>query len=210
MNFQSIQAALKKFSIDKELTALAQKEVAPLRNNAFDDSVVKQAKKAGVLLLIHSVNGIANLTLIERPQYDGAHSSQIALPGGKVEKEDINITETALREAKEEVNINPDQVKIVGQLTSIYIPPSNFFVTPILAISSARPNYVAEEREVKSILEVPLSELIHPQVLKETKITLKKGIRIKTPYLDLQGKIVWGATAMILNEFRHHLMTLNL
>ncbi len=209
MDFQTLESLLQNFSISENITSVAQKEVAPLRNNAFDETIVNQAKKAAVLLLLHSLNGAAHFTLIERPQYDGTHSAQIALPGGKVEKLDTSITETALREAKEEVNINPNEVKVIGQLTSIYIPPSNFYVTPVLAISNTRPNYLAEAREVKSILEVPLEELLNPDVVKETKLTLKKGIRIKTPYLDLQGKIVWGATAIILNEFRRYLLTLN-
>lgn len=206
MDYHKVKNALQNFSIDPSITAMAQKEIAPLRNNSFDESIVANAKKAGVLLCVHPVNNQAFFTLIERQTYSGAHSNQIAFPGGKVESSDQNIVETATREADEEVNIKSNHLQIIGELSSIYVPPSNFYVTPILALSSIQPDYAAQESEVKNIIEMPILELLKEDVVQETKIEIKKGIHFNTPYLHLQNKIVWGATAMILNEFRRWLL----
>ena len=204
MDFYSTIQKLQRFEINEQLKQTAHMEVAPFRDLHISNTQTLNAKKAAVLLLIHSHQEEAYFTLIERSSYDGVHSNQIALPGGKVENEDLNIAQTALREAHEEVNIIPSDVQVLTALSNIYIPPSNFHITPILGISGKRPEYVAEEKEVNHILEVPLSELLNPSVLKETTIKSKKG-NFKSPYLDLHGKIVWGATAMILNELKHFL-----
>jgi 8-oxo-dGTP pyrophosphatase MutT (NUDIX family) len=202
MDFNSAIQKLKQFEIDEHVKQIAHMEVAPFRNLIISNSQVLNAKKAAVLLLVHSHHNKAYFTLIERSSYDGVHSKQIALPGGKVENEDLNISDTALREAHEEVNIIPSDVQVITTLSNIYIPPSNFYITPILGISEKRPKYIAEEKEVNNILEIPLSALLNPSVLKQTTIKSKKG-NFKSPYLDLHNKIVWGATAMILNELKH-------
>jgi 8-oxo-dGTP pyrophosphatase MutT (NUDIX family) len=201
MDFKHAIARLQEFQIDEQIKVAAHQEIAPFRATSIAETQILNAKKAAVLLLIHPHSEKAHFTLIERSSYEGIHSSQIALPGGKIENIDTNITATALREAQEEVNIHPSDVEIIGNLSEIYIPPSNFYITPVLGISRKRPSYLAQEREVNSILEVPLTELISPSVLKKTQVKIK-GNSINTPYLDLQGKIVWGATAMILNELR--------
>jgi 8-oxo-dGTP pyrophosphatase MutT (NUDIX family) len=201
MDFKHAIARLQEFQIDEQIKVAAHQEIAPFRATSITETQILNAKKAAVLLLIHPHSEKAHFTLIERSSYEGIHSSQIALPGGKIENIDTNITATALREAQEEVNIHPSDVEIIGNLSEIYIPPSNFYITPVLGISRKRPSYLAQEREVNSILEVPLTELISPSVLKKTQVKIK-GNSINTPYLELQGKIVWGATAMILNELR--------
>lgn len=210
MDYYKVIETINRFEIDEQVKERAHKEIAPFRNNAISDNQILQAKKAAVLLLIHPNDNKAHFTLIERASYDGIHSKQIALPGGKFENEDINIFETALREAKEEVNISNSDVEIVSSLSTIFIPPSNFYITPVLGISQKRPHYIPEEKEVNDILEVSLSELLNPQVVKQTNIRANKQLNYTTPYLDLGNKIVWGATAMILNELRHFLMKNNL
>jgi hypothetical protein len=81
-----------------------------------------------------SDNGVIRTVLMKRSDYDGTHSGQISFPGGKVEDVDVDIVATALREAEEEVNIKPSEVRVIGQLTELYISPSNFLVHPILGI----------------------------------------------------------------------------
>jgi len=206
MNFISTIKTLQKLEIKENIKAKAHSEMAPYRElNVTPDQILK-AKKAGVLLLIHPIKDQAYFTLIERAAYEGVHSSQIAFPGGKYEQEDLNIEKTALREAHEEVNIIPTDVKIITTLSNLYVPPSNFYITPVLGFSKVRPKYIAEQKEVQNILEIPLSELLNPNIIQETKIRMGKHGKITTPFLDLQNKIVWGATAVILNELRHHLL----
>ncbi|MFT6746024.1 MAG: 8-oxo-dGTP pyrophosphatase MutT (NUDIX family) [Glaciecola sp.] len=205
MKFITAIQKLEHFEISEQRKCDAHREIAPFRDTLISDTEIAKAKKAAVLLLVHPHDGQAHFTLIERSAYDGIHSKQIALPGGKVEKQDSDINETALREAHEEVNINPDDVKIISELSPIYVPPSNFYITPILGISEKRPNYIPEIKEVNHIIEVPLAELLKGPILKQTKISISKSSSFKTPYMDIKDKIVWGATAMILNELRHFL-----
>jgi hypothetical protein len=94
-------------------------------------------------------------------------------------------------------------VFVVGSLSKIFIPPSNFEVTPILAKTDLRPDFVENKKEVVNILEVKLSDLIEPKTIKKTLIEFDNGKRLRTPFFSLNSKIVWGATAMILNELRH-------
>lgn len=104
--------------------------------------VPEQARQSGVLLLIYPEDTDLKLVLIERPKDGSVHSGQVAFPGGQKEKEDLNIIRTALREANEEINLDPDRVNILGALTSLYIPVSNFEVHPIVAFS---PVYTGEK-----------------------------------------------------------------
>ena len=97
-------------------------------------------------------------------------------------------------------------MKIIGELSKIFIPPSNYEVTPILATSDKRPEFIPNRREVVAILEVKIKDLIKPETIKKTKIQFDNGKTLNTPYFDLNSKTVWGATAMILNELKYYLL----
>lgn len=201
MEFNSIYNITKKLQLDNLPGDDAHFEIAPYRKDSFPKGNV-ESKHAAVLILLYPKLEKTFFTLIKRPIYDGSHSGQIAFPGGKVEPSDKNIIHTALREAWEETNIEEEKVDVIGELSKIYIPPSNFFVTPILGISSETPNYKADEREVDQILEIEFSHLFQKERLKEREMILKSGLKFNTPYFDLADEIVWGATAMILNELK--------
>ena len=160
----------------------------------------KKARQGAVLILFYPSDDAIKTTLIQRPIYEGVHSGQVAFPGGKKEEEDADLITTALREANEEVNIDPQQVVVVGSLTELYIPPSNFLVTPVVGFSRERPDLKPDELEVADILEVPLQELIDPNVRGVKPITPREGITFDSPYFNLQGRTVWGATAMMISE----------
>jgi 8-oxo-dGTP pyrophosphatase MutT (NUDIX family) len=156
--------------------------------------------KASVLFLLYPVDDNVFTVLIRRPVYEGVHSGQIALPGGKFNEEDGTLLQTALREANEEVGILPDRVNIIGPLTDLLIPPSKFLLTPFLAFSSSRPIFQADPEEVAEIIETDI-RAISDKNLKEKDITVHGGRVFTTPYYDIQNHVVWGATAMILSEF---------
>ena len=110
---------------------------------------MRDAKKSAVLVLFYLKEGELFLALMQRPTYDGKHSGQISFPGGKHEKSDKNSVETALREANEEVGIISNDVEVVGQLSNVYIPVSQFIVTPVVGVINYLPNFKLDNHEVE-------------------------------------------------------------
>jgi 8-oxo-dGTP pyrophosphatase MutT (NUDIX family) len=155
---------------------------------------------SGVILLLYPYRASVYTVLIRRPVYAGAHSGQIGLPGGKFEDGDGHIRNTAIREAAEEIALNPDTLTIIGQLSSFVIPPSRFHLTPFVGYLTNRPVFNPDPEEVAEILEVDIREIADHN-LKEKDIAVHGGTIYRTPYYDLNGHVVWGATGMLLAEF---------
>ena len=171
-----------------------------LKNQA---RAVKTAKHAAVLCLFFaSSEGETYFMLILRKTYKGVHSAQIGFPGGKVEPEDDSLEMTALRETEEEVGVPTQDVSVLKKLTEIYIPPSNFFVQPYLGIAESTPQFIPQESEVEALIEVPLKEFLNNNIRVDKLLKTSYAQQIKVPAFELQGHIVWGATAMMLNEVR--------
>jgi 8-oxo-dGTP pyrophosphatase MutT (NUDIX family) len=158
------------------------------------------AKKSAVLLLFYPEESGVFFPLIKRPSYPGAHSGQVSFPGGKVEPNDPDLVYTALREAEEEIGIDAGKVEVLGRLTDLYIPTSNFLVSPVLGFLEEKPRFVPEVREVERIIPTAISTVGQPQVRQRTTIPIGEGRQLNTPYFALDGEVVWGATAMILSE----------
>jgi 8-oxo-dGTP pyrophosphatase MutT (NUDIX family) len=158
------------------------------------------AKKSAVLLLFYPEKSGAFFPLIKRPSYPGAHSGQVSFPGGKVEPNDPDLVYTALREAEEEIGIDASKVEVLGRLTDLYIPTSNFLVSPVLGFLEETPRFVPEAREVARIIPTAISLVGQPQIRQRTTIPIGEGRHLETPYFALDGEVVWGATAMILSE----------
>ena len=156
-------------------------------------------RESAVLLHLYIHLGQLHISLIERPEYDGVHSKQISFPGGKVELQDESLMHTAVREAKEEVNIEPEKLEILGSLSQIYIPPSNFLVQPFVSFHSQRPDFIPDPREVGEIIEFPIHDLMKQQLTKHA--LLRNGRVLVVNGYELNKKVVWGATAMITKEF---------
>jgi 8-oxo-dGTP pyrophosphatase MutT (NUDIX family) len=161
------------------------------------------AKQAGVLALLYPKGTDWHLVLIERQSHnpDDRHRGQISLPGGRYEAGDGHIRNTALREAEEEIGVDASSVQVLGALSELYIPVSNFLVNPFVGWVDHQPRFQPQEAEVKAILEVPFDLLRHPRTIQTTDMKISEQIVLqKVPYFDVFGKIVWGATAMILSE----------
>lgn len=163
-------------------------------------------REAGVLLLLYP-HRLPNqpepelyLVLTRRHDYPGAHGGQISLPGGRREDgEALQIT--ALREAHEEIGLDPTAVEIMGQLSPLYIPPSNFYIYPFIAYSPVRPVFQPDAKEVAELIEVPLPSLFNPAIHREETWHFPNYGERRVPFFDVFGHQVWGATAMILSEF---------
>jgi 8-oxo-dGTP pyrophosphatase MutT (NUDIX family) len=158
------------------------------------------ARIGAVLILFYPKENGIHTVLIQRPTYDGVHSAQVAFPGGKKEDDDSTLVETALREAEEEVGIDANVVTVAGELTKLYIPPSNFLVTPVVGFCEAKPLFVPQQTEVDEIVEVDLATLTNEKLINEKVIHLQQNISLNVKYYDIYGKTVWGATAMMIAE----------
>ena len=167
---------------------------------------MKSAKKAAVLVLFYpSEENETHFVLILRKTYKGVHSAQVGFPGGKWEKGDANSKATALRETEEEVGVSVESVSVHKKLTEIYIPPSNFFVQPYLGTTHELPHFVLQEDEVEAIIKVPLVQFMDDSVKITKKVTTSYAKSIDVPAFLLNDHVVWGATAMMLNEVREML-----
>ncbi len=175
--------------------------VPPTRKEAlFHLKNDEKAKPSAVLILFYPGGNDTRFTLIERATYNGIHSGQIALPGGQFESSDVDLRTTALREAKEETGIDPEQVKIIGALTKVYIPPSHFDVYPFVGYAEKKPAFKVDNTETKAILEIKLNNFLNPDYQTVKAIKHRTGVEVEVPCFFLNNKIVWGATAMILSE----------
>ncbi len=162
-------------------------------------------REAAVLLtLFENSPGDWHLIFIRRgsSHQKDKHAGQIGFPGGKSEAHDRDLMYTAMREAEEEINIDLSGVDVLGSLSPLYITVSKFLVHPYLAYSWKKPDLTRQESEVEEILEIPLSAFLRSDSRKETRIRLSKGIVLNhVPSFQVNGHVIWGATAMILNEF---------
>ena len=167
----------------------------------------ESARLSAVLIYLYLNNDRLYTAFIKRPTYKGVHSGQISLPGGKMELNDLSLMHTAYREAEEEISINAKDLNDIGELSKLYIPPSNFLVSPFIGFQERKPKLIADKREVDQILEVPVAELLHRYDYEEAIIDLG-GVRRKVKGFYLEENLVWGATAMIVREFLEVLRSL--
>jgi 8-oxo-dGTP pyrophosphatase MutT (NUDIX family) len=156
-------------------------------------------KQAGVLLLLYPLNGQLYFPLTRRPDHVEHHKGQISFPGGARDK-DESLRQTALREAREEIGIAPASVEVLGQLSSLFVPPSNFWIQPFVGYIPHRPLFDAAEREVAELIETPLAALLDPRTVRTEEWEIR-GEVWPIPFYQFGPHKVWGATAMILAEF---------
>ena len=162
-------------------------------------------RKAAVMMLFYPKNSQTHLALILRTSYNGVHSSQIAFPGGKVEPEDLDLSQTAIRETHEEIGVHPMNINLVRAFTEVYIPPSNFMVYPFLGYSTSELNFELQEDEVAGIVELPLSEFMNDKNVVTTTMKTSYAGTIEVPGFQVEQHFIWGATAMMMSELKETL-----
>ncbi|WP_242203612.1 NUDIX hydrolase [Aestuariivivens insulae] len=181
------------------------KMVPPFRKALLkkQQEAIKKAKQAGVVALFFpDANMQTKFVLILRKAYNGVHSAQIGFPGGKLEAQDQSLQHAAVRETFEEVGVPEDTIEIVRSLSHVYIPPSNFFVSPFLGITRQLPAFKKQEDEVEAIIEVALQDFLDDKILIYKTVKTSYSIAVEVPAFRLNGHVVWGATAMMLSEIK--------
>jgi 8-oxo-dGTP pyrophosphatase MutT (NUDIX family) len=182
----------------------AQFNLAPKLRMKYSQNKINalNPKKAAVAALFYPNNhGETCFLLTLRANYNGTHSSQISFPGGKYDKNDGALKKTALREAYEEVGIPMNDISIFKQMTDVFIPPSNFLVTPFLGYIISIPSF-KKNHEVEELITISVKNLLSDSSISTTTLSTSYAKNIEVPCFVLNNYVVWGATAMILNEIK--------
>jgi len=159
----------------------------------------RDCRQAGVLVLLLPPDDAPSVVLTVRRDHLPNHAGEISFAGGEREGKE-SLPDTALREAEEEIALSLSDVDLLGRLTPLYIPPSNFCVHPFVGWASSAPALRPADREVCQVLRVPVSHLLAPAT-RRTETRRLNGTDVAVPYYDVNGRAVWGATAMMLAEF---------
>ena len=161
----------------------------------------KPPRKGAVMIVLYPDEGKIYFPLMQRPPYQGIHGGQVSLPGGKMEDSDDSLIETAIRETFEEIGVKISDNNVIGSLSDLNVTACNFIVKPVISVLDKKPDFVKDPREVEAIFKAEVQDLIHPQTLQEKELTVAQTVRLKAPFFDIEERVVWGATAMILSEF---------
>jgi len=155
--------------------------------------------KAAVLILLYPRDGASHIVFIRRPPTSLHHKDQIAFPGGQIENGEDRVR-AALRETHEEIGVPSAEIRVLGEITPLFIPPSNFCVYPVVGVAERPLRFIPFAQEVAEILEVPLALLLDPDHVRRETWKLERG-PVLVPFYEFGRHKIWGATAMILSEF---------
>lgn len=199
INFKELIIHLKQ-KLAEDLPGIkAHKLMMPEGRKFHPDKSTTPIESAVLIVLYEDKNQIL-FPIIKRPIYNGLHSGQMALPGGKFEKSDVDLIDTALRETEEEIGIISKDITILGTLSQLYIPITNIKVLPVLGYLNTPPNYLLNNHEVDALFKVNISDLLNP-LTKNNETRKLRGDFLEIPFYNLHSQKVWGATAMMLSEF---------
>jgi 8-oxo-dGTP pyrophosphatase MutT (NUDIX family) len=159
------------------------------------------AQAAAVLLAMFEEHGEARLILTKRPDTLPTHQGQIAFPGGKFDPEvDADLAAAALREAHEEIGLEPHRVNLIAELDHIGTVVSSFSIAPFVGVLDRRPSLIAAPGEVTSVFDVAVSELLDNAAWREERWDMPWIDDAGMSFYELPGETVWGATARILTN----------
>jgi len=158
----------------------------------------RTCREAGVLVLLLPHQDLPAVVLTVRRKHLPDHAGQVSFPGGQREGAE-ELRTTALRESEEEIALNPSSVRLLGPLTPLYIPPSDFCVHPFVGAAHLNPDLHPTDAEVGQVLRVPVSDLLDPDT-HEMESRALHDTDVEVPYYAVAGHAVWGATAMMLAE----------
>ena len=201
LTFEAVSEALRLPHFDAQAARLP---MLPETRRLHPPAVGDDARQAAVLLLLWPQDEALHFVLTRRASDLRGHSGQISLPGGRCDPADRDHVATALRETGEELGIPAGDVRPLGFLDSLYIPPSNYLVHPVVGALDAPPRFRPRAAEVAEVLQVPLAQLFDPR-LKRESWHRRAGHSLRIPWYDFAGQMVWGATAMLLSEFEGRL-----
>lgn len=175
---------------------------------SYEEILKRNPKFAAVNILLYLKDNEWHFPLMVRSHNENdRHSGQISLPGGKRDEGDASFEDTAKRETSEEMGISEHYVRIIRAMSPIYIPPSNFYVHPFISFTKKNPEFFLQEAEATELIEVPVSSIL--DLNEEPKLMEVRDSRgVEVPVIDFNGYIIWGATSMILSEFRQLLKNL--
>ena len=198
--YSTVKTYLKE-SLQSELPGVNahSKMLPPGRRLKSNDDELSSVKMSSVLLLLFPEGEQLYICLTKRPQTMKHHPGQISFPGGKVEKDDTSAEMTALREAREEVGIDHDQIEILGKLSDLYVEVSQFSIQPFLAWADQRPDFLVDFGEVEKLILFPVSDFVANEIISEIELETVTG-SLQVKYYPYDGEFIWGATAMILSE----------
>jgi 8-oxo-dGTP pyrophosphatase MutT (NUDIX family) len=167
---------------------------------SIEEAIEKQAKTAGILILVTKMDEDFHFLMIQRTTYDGAHSGQMAFPGGKKEPQDASILDTAIRECYEEIGIHVSKSDILGALTPLFIPVSHFVVYPFLAYIDSPLQLIKDTTEVEEIYLFNIQDFFKSENIQDFSFQIQNQT-MTVPSYRFKEQTVWGASAMILSEW---------
>jgi 8-oxo-dGTP pyrophosphatase MutT (NUDIX family) len=176
------------------------KILPPGRDLNIPASHNSQIKNSGVLILVYPEEDDLFTCLIKRPMHMKIHAGQIGFPGGKQERKDKTPCDTAIRETVEEIGVDKTRIRILGSLSPLYVSVSNFLIYPYVAWTDARPSMSINRHEVEEYYFFPLWAYLREPKIVYSEIQTISGT-LKAPGIPFGGEFIWGATAMILQEF---------
>lgn len=182
----------------------AQYNLAPLKRKEEEEAMLlsnSNPKESAVMMIMYPNGDNIEIPMILRNVYDGVHSGQIGLPGGKKEETDQDLLFTAIRETKEEINVDIKREDVIGNLSPLFVPVSNFVIHPFISWINEIPSFVPDASEVQKVFRVPLTHLRNPENIQSKSIEVSSGLKIKAPGIPIEDHFLWGATAMMIAEF---------
>ncbi|MDI9310556.1 MAG: CoA pyrophosphatase [Limnohabitans sp.] len=186
-------------AIEAHIKMVPPERLESLHNQSFSNTI---PRRAAVLMLLYPKQNMTHMALIVRNSYPGVHSSQIAFPGGKVEKFDKDLADTALRETEEEIGIAKEKITVLRAFSEVYIPPSNYLVSPFLGFTENELQFTLCPDEVSDIIELPLTSFLDESIIVNVTMSTSYANNIDVPAFQIGNHLVWGATAMMMSELK--------